>query len=161
MVERKQTCRLPFIGLAVGVQTCIQRCCELPFFGLSHAPAELLAVGVSGLVRADQSHADAQVMTVPDGEQRFDGAVVMGGCVAWSIYVMATGVSPPAAILIPQLSAFAVVAGFERIYPHHRSWNLSRKDIRVDATHSVNIGAMVALVTPLVAAAGVAIAAVP
>lgn len=83
--------------------------------------------------------------------------VVMGGCVAWSIYWMATGVSPPVAILVPQISAFAVVASFEHIYPYHRSWNQSRDDIRVDATHSVSIGIMVALVTPLVVAGGVAI----
>ncbi|MGE4608220.1 MAG: sterol desaturase family protein [Myxococcota bacterium] len=83
--------------------------------------------------------------------------VVMGGCVAWSIYWMATGVSPPVAILVPQISAFAVVAIFEHMYPYHRSWNRSRDDIRVDATHSVSIGIMVALVTPLVVAGGVAI----
>ncbi len=83
--------------------------------------------------------------------------LVMGGSVAWSIYWMATGVSAPVAILVPQISAFVVVAILEHIFPYHRSWNLPRDDIRVDATHSLSIGAMVVLVTPFVASGGVAI----
>jgi len=83
--------------------------------------------------------------------------VVMGASVAWCIYRMATGVSPPEAILVPQFCAIAVVAIFEHIYPYHLGWNRSRDDIRVDATHSINIGILVALVAPLVAAGGVAI----
>ena len=52
--------------------------------------------------------------------------IVMGTSIAWCIYRMANGVSPPEAILIPQLIAFTVVAVFEHIYPYHRSWNRSR-----------------------------------
>jgi len=72
--------------------------------------------------------------------------------------LMASGVAEPLAILVPQMSAFFVVAVLERVYPYHRSWNISRNDVGVDVKHSLNIGLAVAIATPLVLAAGVAIA---
>lgn len=83
--------------------------------------------------------------------------VVMSASVASCIGTMASGVSPPQAILLSQLGAFAVVAIFEQVYPYHRSRNQSRDDVRVDATHSINIGILVALVTQFVEAGGAAI----
>jgi len=83
--------------------------------------------------------------------------VVMAGAVAATIQLMANGMEPAKALLGPQLAAFAVVAILEHVYPHHRSWNRSRKDVRVDATHSLTIGGLVAVLTPFVLAGGVAI----
>ena len=65
--------------------------------------------------------------------------LVMAGSVAWSMHWMAGGSPAPESILIPQLSAFAVVAILEHVYPLHRSWNLSRRDVHVDAMHSITI----------------------
>jgi len=83
--------------------------------------------------------------------------LVMSAAMGWSIHWMADGTAAPEAILVPQLAAFAVVALLEHLYPYHRSWNQPRRDVRVDATHSITIGVMVALATPLVLSAGVAV----
>jgi len=83
--------------------------------------------------------------------------LVMSAAVAWSMHLMATGTPAPESILVPQLSAFAVVALLEHVYPNHRIWNLPRKDVRVDATHSITIAVLVAGSTPFVLAGGVAI----
>ncbi len=83
--------------------------------------------------------------------------VVMAGVVAWMMILMAGGTPAATALLAPQFAAFAIVAVLEHVYPHHRSWNLSRKDVRVDATHSLTIGGLVALLTPFVLAGGVMI----
>jgi sterol desaturase/sphingolipid hydroxylase (fatty acid hydroxylase superfamily) len=83
--------------------------------------------------------------------------IVMAASVAWAMRWMAEGGAAPESILVPQLSAFAVVALLEHVYPLHRSWNRSRRDVRVDATHSLTIGALVALATPFVLAGGVAL----
>ncbi len=83
--------------------------------------------------------------------------VVMAGAVAWTMQLMAGGTPAATALLGPQFAAFAVVAVLEHVYPYHRSWNRPRKDVRVDATHSLSIGALVALLTPFVLAGGVAI----
>lgn len=84
--------------------------------------------------------------------------VVLGGAVAGAMRAMSQGAEAGAAILLPQLAAFAVVALLEHVYPLHRSWNRPRRDIRVDATHSITIGLMVGVVTPLVLAGGVTVA---
>ena len=83
--------------------------------------------------------------------------VVMAGAVAWALHAMATGSAAPESILAPQLSAIALVAILEHVYPYHRTWNRPRRDIRVDATHSIVIAAVVALATPFVLAGGVAV----
>lgn len=66
------------------------------------------------------------------------------------------GVAAPLAILAPQFVAFAVVAVFEHIYPYYRSWNDPRADVRVDATHAISIGILLAVMTPPIVAMGVA-----
>jgi sterol desaturase/sphingolipid hydroxylase (fatty acid hydroxylase superfamily) len=81
--------------------------------------------------------------------------VVLGATVAWSIEWMGRGGSPGLAVLVPQLTAFALVAVLEHVYPYHRSWNRPQRDIRVDATHSIVIGILVGIATPLVLAGGV------
>ena len=83
--------------------------------------------------------------------------LVLASSVAWTLHEIARGGAAPEAILIPQLSAFAVVALLEHVYPYHRSWNRARRDVRVDATHSITIALMLALATPFVLAGGVAI----
>jgi sterol desaturase/sphingolipid hydroxylase (fatty acid hydroxylase superfamily) len=83
--------------------------------------------------------------------------LVLAGACAWSTHRMANGTAAPESILAPQLAAFAVVAVLEHVYPHHRSWNRPRRDVRVDATHSISIAILVALATPFVLAGGVAV----
>ncbi len=82
----------------------------------------------------------------------------MLGAVLWTMQLMATGTPAALALLGPQFAAFAVVAILEHVYPYHRSWNRGRKDVRVDAIHSLSIGGLVALLTPFVLAGGVALA---
>lgn len=81
--------------------------------------------------------------------------VVMGSAILVAWWLMQRGVSAPVAILGPQFAAFAIVAILEHVYPHHLSWNTSRKDIKVDATHAISIGLLIALITPPVVALGV------
>jgi len=84
--------------------------------------------------------------------------VVLCASIIWAIALIDSGTNPPVAILGPQLVAFAILAVLERIYPLHTSWNRSRRDIRVDASHALTIGAALAAAAPLTLAAGVAIA---
>jgi sterol desaturase/sphingolipid hydroxylase (fatty acid hydroxylase superfamily) len=84
--------------------------------------------------------------------------LVMAAAVAASLGLMADGVDPAAAFLAPQLAAFALVALLEHVYPYHRSWNRPRHDIRGDATHRIVIGVMLAVLTPLLVAAGLSVA---
>jgi hypothetical protein len=76
-----------------------------------------------------------QRRTAPAAFQWMVFPLVLGGSVAWSLSWMASGWAAPESILVPQLSAFAVVAVLEHVYPYHRIWNLPRRDVRVDATH--------------------------
>lgn len=85
--------------------------------------------------------------------------LVMGAAVLVAWMLMARGVAPPVAILAPQFSAFAIVAVFEHIYPYQRSWNEPQADIRVDATHAISIGILIALITPPVLSLGVVLGA--
>jgi len=77
---------------------------------------------------------------------------------AWSMAWMREERLIGLAILVPQLVAFAVVAVLEHVHPLHASWNRPRRDIRVDATHSLVIGALTAIVTPLLLTGGVLVA---
>ena len=81
----------------------------------------------------------------------------MGGAVWASWWLMQGGMAPAAAILGPQLAAIVIVAVCEHIYPHHRSWNIPRGDISVDARHAVVIALFLGGVTPLLVSLGVAI----
>jgi sterol desaturase/sphingolipid hydroxylase (fatty acid hydroxylase superfamily) len=83
--------------------------------------------------------------------------VLLGGAVAWSLALMAGDMSPPVAILGPQLSAIALVAILEHVYPYHAGWNRTRRDVHVDAGHGITITAASALATPFVLAGGVAV----
>lgn len=83
--------------------------------------------------------------------------IVMGSAVLVSWWLMRGGMSAPAAIIGPQIAAFFTVAVFEHIYPYYQSWNQTRKDIRVDATHTLSIVILVGLITPPIVAIGVAI----
>jgi sterol desaturase/sphingolipid hydroxylase (fatty acid hydroxylase superfamily) len=81
--------------------------------------------------------------------------VVMGIAVAWSMVWLAEERFVGLAILVPQLSAFVVVAVLEHVFPYHASWNRPRHDIRVDATHSIVIGLSNGVASPLVLTGGV------
>lgn len=80
----------------------------------------------------------------------------MLGAVLWTTQSMAQGTPAELALLAPQFAAFAVVAVLEHVYPYHRSWNRTRKDVGVDAVHSLTIGGLVTVLTPFVLAGGVA-----
>ncbi|MEZ5572053.1 MAG: sterol desaturase family protein [Halioglobus sp.] len=83
--------------------------------------------------------------------------IVMSSAVLAAWWLMHGGMSPPLAILGPQFAAFAIVAIFEHVYPHHTSWNSPRADVSVDARHAISIAILIAVITPPVVAAGVAI----
>lgn len=83
--------------------------------------------------------------------------LVMGGAVAWTMSSMASGTAAEVALLPAQFAAFAIVAVLEHVFPYHRSWNRPQRDVRVDATHSLTIGGLVAVLTPFVLAGGVLI----
>ena len=82
--------------------------------------------------------------------------VVMGLAVLVAWWLMQGGMSPPMAILGPQFAAFAIIAVFEHVYPHHESWNTSRADVSVDARHAIGIAILLAVITPPIVATGVA-----
>ncbi len=84
--------------------------------------------------------------------------VVFCASVAATIALIESGMNPALAIIGPQLVSFTVVALLERVYPLHPSWNRSRRDIRVDASHALTIGAAIGIVTPASLAVGVAVA---
>ena len=65
--------------------------------------------------------------------------VVLGGALLWAGERIASGVEAAGAIVLPQFVAIVLVVLLERLYPYHRSWNRSRKDVRVDATYGVVI----------------------
>ena len=81
----------------------------------------------------------------------------MGGGVIVSWWLMQIGWEPAVAIIWPQVFAFVTVAVFEHVYPYHRSWNVSRSDVRVDATHAITIGVLLAVITPVAVSIGVAV----
>jgi sterol desaturase/sphingolipid hydroxylase (fatty acid hydroxylase superfamily) len=99
-----------------------------------------------------------EVRRAPPGFRWLVFPLVLGASTAAAIALIQRGVDAPIAILGPQLMAFVVVAILEHVYPLHRDWNRSRRDVRVDAAHAVTIGAAVALATPVSTAIGVAIA---
>nr|MBC8342134.1 hypothetical protein [Pseudomonadota bacterium] len=74
--------------------------------------------------------------------------IVMGATVAWTMARMAAGQPPAAAFILPQITAFAIVAILEHVYPLHRSWNRNRRDVHVDAVHGVTIAVLVGIASP-------------
>jgi sterol desaturase/sphingolipid hydroxylase (fatty acid hydroxylase superfamily) len=81
----------------------------------------------------------------------------MGSAVLASWWLMRGGMEPSLAIAAPQFFAFLSVALLEHVYPYHVSWNVSRSDISVDARHSISIGVLLAVITPVAVSIGVAI----
>ena len=57
----------------------------------------------------------SQRRTAPAAFQWLVFPVVMSAAVAWSLYWMTSGTPAPESILVPQLSAFAVVALLEHL----------------------------------------------
>jgi sterol desaturase/sphingolipid hydroxylase (fatty acid hydroxylase superfamily) len=81
--------------------------------------------------------------------------IVLSGGVAWAWYRMSVDIGPAAAILLPQFAALAMIAVLEHVYPYHQRWRRPEHDVRVDATHSITLAILIALVTPFVLSAGV------
>jgi sterol desaturase/sphingolipid hydroxylase (fatty acid hydroxylase superfamily) len=104
------------------------------------------------------SHSDRPVRPAPAAFQWTVFPLVMGAAVAWTLYLIANGSPAPEAILGPQFVAIFTVAVLEHVYPLHRSWNRSRRDVRVDVGHSLVLAALVTLLTPFVLSTGVAVA---
>ena len=84
--------------------------------------------------------------------------VVLGGSVAGAMFAISNGTDPGAAILPPQLFAALAVAVLEHVYPLYPSWNRPRRDLRVDATHTLVITVLVGIVRPFVFAGGATLA---
>jgi len=83
--------------------------------------------------------------------------LVFGGTIAATIVQMGRGVAPDVATLGPILFTYLALFGLERVLPHHRSWQRSHGDVRVDLGHLVVSGLLTpALLRPLVVAASVA-----
>ncbi len=83
--------------------------------------------------------------------------VVMGGAVMAAIALVEGGMSPAVSIPLCQIAAVICVAVAEHIHPYHRSWNLPQADIGVDTAHTLTITVGVALATPIVLGAGIAL----
>ena len=81
--------------------------------------------------------------------------IVMCATVAWTMARMAAGQPPSAAFILPQITAFAIVAILEHVYPLHRSWNRNRRDVHVDAVHGVTIAVLVGIASPIVLAGAI------
>lgn len=81
--------------------------------------------------------------------------IVMSGGIVWAWFRMSADHTPAAAILAPQFAALAIIAVLEHVYPYHQRWRRPENDVRVDATHSITLAILVAVVTPLVLSAGV------
>ena len=81
--------------------------------------------------------------------------LVMGTAVLASWWLIRGGTDPALAIIGPQILAFFTVAVFEHVYPYHRSWNVNRSDVRVDATHAISIGILLGVITPVAVSIGV------
>src|SRR6056297_327098 len=72
--------------------------------------------------------------------------------------LMQGGMQPALAVLWCQGGAALAIILAERLYPYHRLWLRSHGDIRVDATHTLGIGIITALASPLAVAGGVYLA---
>ncbi|GAB5450130.1 MAG: sterol desaturase family protein [Halioglobus sp.] len=83
--------------------------------------------------------------------------LVMGGVVFATWYLISGGMEPAEAVLWTQgVGALAIILA-ERLYPYHQSWLRSHTDVRVDITHTLGVGVITALASPLAVAAGVVI----
>ena len=83
----------------------------------------------------------------------------MFGAVALMIGLMARGSSPPAALLVTEVVAFAIVITAEHVFPHEVGWNRTRGDVGSDAGHALVSGVVgLRLAKPVFDAAGVVLA---
>ena len=76
--------------------------------------------------------------------------VVLAGSVAVALYLIEAGYSPETITGPLVLLAGLIVAGLERVLPHHRSWLHSKGDLGPDLAYLIGVGTLVSLlVTPL------------
>ena len=81
----------------------------------------------------------------------------MGGTIAVGMILLARGVDPGAAFLVPTLVSYVLVATLERFVPFRRGWSRSRGDVSVDLGHLVVSGGLtLQLLRPLMLAVAVA-----
>lgn len=85
--------------------------------------------------------------------------VVMSATLFGCIALMQAGYGPFVAVVLCQLPAALTVAVFEHMFPHHRRWNLSRGDVRVDLAHFVTITLANGLAAPAMQFLGAMLAA--
>jgi len=84
----------------------------------------------------------------------------MYGAVALMILLMERGLSPPRALVLTELVAFAAVIAAERLFPHLPDWSRPRGDVATDAGHAVVSGVIgLQLAKPVLDAGGVVVAA--
>ncbi|MCB1844037.1 MAG: sterol desaturase family protein [Halioglobus sp.] len=81
--------------------------------------------------------------------------LVLGTALYAAWYLMQGGMQPALAVLWSQGGAALAIIVAERCYPYHTLWLRSHGDIRVDATHTIGIGVITALASPLAVAGGV------
>jgi sterol desaturase/sphingolipid hydroxylase (fatty acid hydroxylase superfamily) len=74
---------------------------------------------------------------------------VFFGAVGTGIALLERGVDAPIALLSGQLSAFALVILFERIFPYHESWNHSQGDLLTDVFHLLGTTLTSSVLVPL------------
>ena len=94
--------------------------------------------------------------------RRVFAAVVMPGTLAvaigGSLLAMAHGVAPTVILPVAFVAAMAWVAWLERVLPYRREWNRAQGDVLADALYLPTTSAVIALVRPAIATAGVAVA---
>ncbi|MDJ0865743.1 MAG: sterol desaturase family protein [Myxococcota bacterium] len=81
---------------------------------------------------------------------------VFTATLAGTLWLLDRGVDPALAIAPGTALAYAFVAGFERVFPLHRSWLHSTGDLRVDTALFATNTLVIATTTPIVVGAAIA-----
>jgi len=84
--------------------------------------------------------------------------LVLGSAVFATWLLIDGGMVPAIAVLYTQGGAALAIILAERLYPYHASWLRSHGDLPTDVAHTVGVGVITALASPLAVAGGVAIA---
>ncbi|MAT93150.1 MAG: sterol desaturase [Halioglobus sp.] len=83
---------------------------------------------------------------------------VLGTALLVTWQLIQGGTPPALAVLYTQGGAALAIILSERTYPYHRSWLRSHGDIGTDVAHTVGVGLLTGLTSPLAVAGGVAVA---
>lgn len=88
--------------------------------------------------------------------ERLAFPLVFGGAVALHAVALERGGDPTASVFVATFGSMALIAGLERLFPHHRSWLRSHDDVATDIAHALTIAVVSGLVLPLSITLGVA-----